>query len=318
MLSILIPAYNEAPNLSKTVSEIERNLEKTRFAHDFEIIIVDDHSADDTYERVASFKNPRVQCLRLSRNCGSHTAVRTGLMYVRGEAVLVLSADGQDNPAAIPGMLKKWEEGSQIVWALRTSRKAEPFFKRFLALLFYKILALLTRSQKTPMDLSRADFYLLDKKVVQAVNLCQERKTSLLGMIFWLGFKQDSIEYERLERTAGRSKWNLSKRIVLAKDWIIAFSGLPLRIMSYIGAIVAAAGFLYAIFIFVRAIKGNPVPGWSSLMVVLLLLGGLQMIMFGLVGEYLWRNLEESRKRPLAFIEKSTFDDQKTAPSSSE
>ena len=308
MFSILIPAYNEAPNIEKSVRDIKQQLDKTEFAEDHEIIVVDDHSTDATYEIAASLKGLHVRCLRLSRNSGSHTAVRMGLRFVQGEAVIVISADGQDNPVAIDDMIKKWDQGAQVVWALRKSRESESFFKKLSAIMFYKILALMTKSRKSHIDLSRADFYLLDQKVIQAINQCEERNTSLFGLIFWQGFRQSSIEYDRNERTAGKSKWNLTKRIELAKDWIIAFSGIPLRIMSYIGTIVALIGFLYAIFTFIRAIKGSPIPGWSSLMVVLLLLGGLQMIMFGIVGEYLWRNLEESRKRPIAFIEKSTFE----------
>lgn len=311
MLSILIPAYNEAQNIEKSVREIKLQLEKTRFSEAFEIIIVDDHSTDDTYEIAASLKSPDIRCLRLSRNSGSHTAVRMGLMYVQGEAAIVISADGQDNPVAIHEMLKKWEQGSHVVWAVRKSRHNEPFFKNLVAVVFYKILAFLTKARKSHIDLSRADFYLLDKKVIRAINICQERNTSLFGLIFWLGFQQDSIEYDRNERTIGQSKWSLSKRIDLAKDWIIAFSGIPLRLMSYIGTIIASIGFIYAVITFIRATKGNPIPGWSSLMVVLLLLGGFQMIMFGVIGEYLWRNVDESRKRPLAFIEKSTFENNK-------
>ncbi len=316
MLSILIPAYNEAQNIENSIREIRRQLENTRYCDDFEIIVVDDHSTDNTYEISASFKRPHFQCLRLSRNSGSHTAVRTGLIYVQGEAVIVISADGQDNPVAIHEMLKKWEQGSHVVWALRKSRKKEPLLKKMGAIIFYNILAFLTKSRKSHIDLSRADFYLLDKKVIRAINICQERNTSLFGLIFWLGFQQDSVEYDRNERKIGQSKWSLSKRIDLAKDWIVAFSGIPLRLMSYIGTIVASIGFIYAIFTFIRATKGNPIPGWSSLMVVLLLLGGFQMIMFGVIGEYLWRNVDESRKRPLAFIEKSTFENDEIEPHS--
>jgi dolichol-phosphate mannosyltransferase len=232
-----------------------------------------------------------------------------GLPFARGEAVLVLSADGQDNPQAIPEVLKRWKQGAQVVWALRKSRKNEPFFKKIAAIIFYKVLAFLIKSQSHQIDPSRADFYLLDKKAVAAITACRERNTSLFGLISWLGFKQDFVEYHRREREIGESKWNFRKRIDLAKDWIVAFSGLPLKAISIAGVIIAFLGFLYAIYIIRRATQGSPVPGWSSLMVVILLLGGLQMIMFGVVGEYLWKNLDESRKRPLAFIEKSTLEE---------
>lgn len=308
-LSILIPAYNEAGNLPGTIRDIQNHLLRTEFADFHEIIVVDDHSTDGTYEVARSLQGQHVGCLRLSKNNGSHTAMRMGLPFTRGDAVIVLSADGQDDPQAIPDLLGKWKQGAQVVWALRRSRKGEPFFKKMAATAFYRILAFLLKSRENPIDLSRADFYLLDRKMVAAINSCREKNTSLFGLISWMGFRQDSVEYDRRERTIGKSKWSVRKRVGLAKDWIVAFSGLPLKAISIAGGIIAFLGFLYALYIIGRALKGNPVQGWSSLMVVILLLGGLQMIMFGVLGEYLWRNLDESRKRPLAFIEKSTLEE---------
>ena len=306
MLSVVIPSFNESDNIINTIEEIKEVIEKKDLSKKYEIVVTDDHSTDNTYQIVESFNDVRIKCIRLSRRSGSHVALRAGIANARGDAVLCISADGQDDPNALEEMLKKLHEGAQIVWALRKKRKGSFLIKRSV-LIFYRTLELLTNTKKSEIDMSRADFYLLDKKVVDAINHCPERNTSLFGLINWLGFKQDYVEFERRERKLGKSKWNFRARFHLAKDWIIAFSGLPLKLMSILGALVALMGFLYAIFIVIHAIIGNPIQGWTSIMIVILILGGLQMIMFGILGEYLWRNIDESRRRPLYFIEKSTF-----------
>jgi len=155
--------------------------------------------------------------------------------------------------------------------------------------------------------LANADFYLLDRKVVNAINTCGERNTSLFGLLIWLGFNQDSVTYQRRARMSGKSKWNFKSRLRLATDWIIAFSGIPLRFVTYLGIFISLLGFVYALGVFINVfLFGSPVQGWASLMVVILFLSGIQMILLGTFGEYLWRNLDESRKRPLYFLEKST------------
>jgi len=306
LLSVVIPAFNESDNIRNTIEEIKDLIEKKNLSEEYEIIVIDDHSIDNTYHIVESFNESRIRCIRLSRRSGSHIALRAGMAQAQGKAVLCISADGQDDPNVLGEMLKKWHQGAQIVWALRKQRK-ESFLIKWSALIFYKILAFLTNTKKSQIDLSRADFYFLDKKVVEAINYCPERNTSLLGLINWLGFKQDYVEFERRERKFGKSKWSLHTRFRLARDWIVAFSGLPLKLMSIIGLLVSSFGFLYAMFIIAYAIVGNPVQGWASIMVVILILGGMYMLMLGIVGEYLWKNLDESRRRPLYFIEKSTF-----------
>jgi dolichol-phosphate mannosyltransferase len=303
---VVIPSFNESDNIINTIEEIKDVIEKKIFSKKYEIIVTDDHSTDNTYQIVESFNDVRIKCIRLSRRSGSHIALRAGIANARGDAVLCISADGQDDPNVLEEMLKKLHEGAQIVWALRKKRKESFLIKRSV-LIFYRTLELLTNTKKSEIDLSRADFYLLDKKVVDAINHCPERNTSLFGLINWLGFKQDYVEFERRKRKFGKSKWDFRKRLHLAKDWIIAFSGLPLKLMTIVGILVSIIGFLYAIDIIISAIRGITVPGWASIMVVILILGGFQMIMFGIVGEYLWRNLEESRRRPLYFIEKTTF-----------
>lgn len=304
-LSIVIPAYNEEKNIKIIIKEILDILINIPNIKTVQVIIVDDHSSDKTFDTVSLMNDPRITCLRLSKRHGSHTALRAGIKQVTGDAVLCISADGQDDPNVLNDMIKKWTSGTHIIWALCKKRK-DPLFIKWSAYLFYKMLKWLTHSNNARIDLSRADFYLLDRKVADAVNQCPERNTSLFGLINWLGFKQDYVEYIRRKRFSGKSKWNFRSRLYLSKDWIIAFSGLPLIIMSVIGVFVSVVGFLYAMFIAVYAILGNPIQGWASIMIVILILGGLQMTMLGIIGEYLWRNFNESRRRPLYFIEKDT------------
>ncbi len=308
-LSIVIPAYNEENNIETTIEEILNNIDALSFIHHYQIIVVDDHSSDNTFNAVKEINNPDIVCLRLSRRSGSFMALRCGFSEATGDVTLCISADGQDDPSTLSEMLEKWMNGSKTIWALRMSRKDEAPYIRLPAKLFYVILNLLMGKTDNSIDLSRADFCLLDRIVVQAINLCSERNTSLFGLIDWLGFKKDFVEYERRQRLSGQSKWSFRTRFDFAKDWIIAFSTLPLKLMAPIGFLIAMLGFLYAIFVFINAINGEEVSGWSSLMVVLLLLGGIQMVMFGVLGEYLGRNLDESRNRPLYFLERTTRDE---------
>jgi len=303
-LTIIIPTHNEKENIKIIIEELIAVVDSISIVNELNILVVDDHSSDKTYELVDQMNDPRIQCFRLSKRVGSHIALRAGLKQSMGDAVLCISADGQDDPSCLSKMLEKYSTGTNIVWALHNRRAEESWFARKTAQLFYAVLYWLSDTENRKIDLSRANFFLLDKAVINAVNSCPERNTSLFGLIAWLGFKQEFVEYERRERNTGLSKWGFRSRLSLAKDWIIAFSGLPLKLMTIVGFIVAFNGFLYAIFLIINSFLKNPIAGWSSIMVAVLVLGGIQMIMLGIAGEYLWRNLDESRKRPLYFIEK--------------
>jgi dolichol-phosphate mannosyltransferase len=305
-LSIVIPAYNEEDNIDTTLDELLGNIRNIPEITDYQIIVVDDHSTDGIFDTVEKHNDPRISCLRLSRRSGSHTALRAGIAEAEGDAVLCISADGQDDPACLGDMVRKWRNGAKVVWALREDRHNEPWAYRKFANLFYWVLKRVNDVTENDVDLSRADFYLLDRVVADAISACDERNTSLFGLIVWLGFTSDSVEYERRNRRHGESKWNFRSRFRLAKDWIIAFSGLPLKMTILFGIIAAFSGFLYALFIIGNAFLGNPIVGWSSIMVAVLIIGGIQLIALGVIGEYLWRNIDESRKRPLFFIEKRT------------
>lgn len=305
MVSVIIPAFNEADNLHHIVTNVANSLTDLSDENaDSEIIIVDDASTDKTFQTIEEFDIPNLSAIRLSRRSGSHIAIRAGLDKARGDAVICIAADGQDDPQSINKLISKWQTGKDIVWALRKSRDEEGFFSTLFAKTFYRLLSFFNETDKR-IDLSRADFYLLDRKAVNAITSCRETNTSLFGLIAWLGYNQGYIEYDRQPRHSGSSKWTFRSKIHLAKDWIIAFSGIPLKLMTLAGFVVAATGFLYAVFVVARGILfGSPLLGWSSVMTAILLLGGGQMIMLGIMGEYLWRTLDESRNRPCYFVEK--------------
>lgn len=306
ILSVVLPAYNEALNLQVIIPIVVDEISKLEIVQDYEIIVCDDHSSDDTYKIIKNLNNDKIKCIRLSRRSGSHTAIRAGIAHSKGDVVLCIAADGQDSISVANEMLKKiFSEGQHIVWAVR-SKRDEPFLQKYFSILFYKLLRSLNKNVSDKIDIANADFYMLSRKVVNAINRCEERNTSLFGLFLWLGFKQDYVVYERNERISGKSKWGFRSKIRLAKDWIIAFSGLPLKLMSIIGIIVALLGFFYATFILVYSILGYARPGWAETVILILVIGGTQMFMLGVVGEYLWRNLDEGRKRPLYFIEEAS------------
>lgn len=302
-LSVVIPAYNESGNIEATLNELHGALKKIADITNAEFIIVDDHSSDDLFEAVRGMSEIKTTYLKLSKRSGSHVALRAGMDEARGDAVLAISADGQEDPSCIKDMVGKWLNGSKVVWALRRDRKNEPWYIRKPSQLFYRVLFWLGGVKNMDIDLSMADFFLLDKNVVAALKSCPERNTSLFGLIAWAGFSHDSVEYERRLRRSGKTKWSLRTRFRLAKDWIVAFSGLPLKLITAGGLFFALLGFLFGAYLVGNVMFGNPVPGWTSLMVAILVIGGVQMVMLGVTGEYIWRNLDESRRRPLYFIE---------------
>jgi glycosyltransferase involved in cell wall biosynthesis len=304
-LSVVIPAYNESVNIPIVIAELQKNILSSKFITSHEVIVVDDHSADGTFDAVKGMNDPQVKCLRLSKRSGSHTAIRAGLRYASGDVTMCISADGQDDPIILDQMIEKVKNGAHTVWGIRNARN-ETFSDKFAALMFYATLRIFASSQTNQIDLSNADFYLLSKRSRQAINQCEERNTSLFGLIIWLGFKQDYVNYDRRERLNGKSKWSLKSRARLAIDWILAFSGIPLRLITYAGLIVSFIAVCYAMFILWAALNNKTTPGWASTALMVLMGSALLMIMMGVIGEYLWRNFDETRKRPLFFIEDET------------
>lgn len=305
-ISVVIPAYNESENIAPTVEELFLALGRIHSIGKVQIIVVDDHSSDDMCGAVSRLGDPCVLCIRLSRRSGSHTALRAGIAEAAGDAVLCISADGQDDPSCVGAMLEKWQGGAQVVWGLRKDRRGERWVQKTPARVFYQCLTRLTDAGDASVDISRASFYLIDRTVADAVRSCRERNTSLFGLIVWLGFNQNFVEYERRARRYGKSKWNFSGLLNLAKDWLIAFARPPLTVAIAAGTGIAAAGLAALILLTSLALGGGCVKGWGVLMAVVLCLGGAQIILLGIIGEYVWRALDEARARPLYFIEKRT------------
>ncbi|MBW2737467.1 MAG: glycosyltransferase, partial [Deltaproteobacteria bacterium] len=242
-----------------------------------------------------------------------HAAVDAGLAMCAGDIAIVLAADLQDPPEIIPRLVAQWEKGYGVVWGKREKRQGESFMTLVFSRAYYFMMNRLTDVKRPPTG---ADVVLIDRSVIEAFKQSPEKNSSVFMLIAWLGFSQTYIEYVKEVRHAGISKWTFSKRIKLLFDSLISFSYVPLRFMSLMGAITAFLGVLYALVVFINAFRGIPVQGWATLMIVVLLMGGFQMIMMGMLGEYLWRTYDETRGRPRYVIEKNTFLDSTSDDSS--
>ncbi len=311
-LSLVIAAYNEELNLPKIYERIV-GVEWHRSGMEIEIVFVDDHSRDGTLQilRGLAARDPRVKWLRLSRNFGSHKAFAAGLEYTTGDASVILAADLQDPPECVPLMIEKWRAGAKVVWAVRGARAGENWFTKCSARLYY---LLMRRYAIADLPQTGADFLLMDRIVTDALRAAPERNTSLLALIQWMGFEQAQIIYTKEARRAGVSKWTFFKRVKLAVDSFVSFSYMPIRLMSLLGFTSAVLGFLYALFLVIRRIcYATPIEGWTSLICVVLIMSGVQLVMLGVLGEYLWRTFDESRRRPRFLIEESHGIDRKAS-----
>jgi len=269
---------------------------------------VDDHATERTPQllREICAANDDYHFIRLAANSGSHVAILAGLGQTVGECVAILAADLQDPPELIPQMLAQWREGNHVIWAVREQREGISITERFTANLFYW---LLNRFSEVKLPPTGADFSLLDRAVVDAVLQSVGANPSMGLEVARLGFRQVEIPYVKAARQFGKSKWNLRKKLNAFADAFVTTSYMPLRAMSYIGITVSVIGFLYALVIVtLRIFNVLTVEGWAALMVVVLVFGGVQMLMLGVIGEYLWRTLEHARQRPLYFVEDSSED----------
>lgn len=301
LVSVVTPAHNEADNLPALFERLRRALDP--LTPDWEWLIVDDHSSDSTFAVAADLaqRDRRIRCLRFSRNFGSHVAISCGLEHAEGRCVAVMAADLQDPPETLPALLAQWRQGHQVVWAARGRREGEGVATVALSRLYYVLMRRVVGISDLPS--TGADFFLIDRAIVVALREFNEHNSSLFALITWMGFRQATIRYDKEARVHGRSGWTLRKKIKLFVDSITSFTFLPIRLMSYAGIVTALVGFAYAAFVFVHALAGHRVQGWSSLMVVVLVVSGFQMLMMGVLGEYLWRALDESRRRPRYLIE---------------
>lgn len=303
LVNVVICFLNEKENLPilrSRLTNVAQNSKECRF----EIILVDDGSTDGSTDLIKEWVllESNVTLIRLSRNFGSHAAVVAGLQYCRGDCAVIMAADLQDPPETIPELVEEFKKGNDVVWACRSHRHGESLYTRLSSSIYYQTMRRMGLPNMPPKG---ADFLLIGRKVIDAVNKHPEKHTSVLAMILWMGFKQSMIYYVKHARHAGTSKWTLSKKIKLFIDSIVSFSYVPIRLMSAFGLLLAFAGFLYATFVFVSRLAGwvTTGTGFAATMTVLLVGQGSILLMLGILGEYLWRAFDESRGRPRYIVD---------------
>ena len=300
ILSIVVPLFNEAENLDSLFSRVAEVCDRLQVS--YEIICVDDGSQDCTVQEVLTYRqqNPAIKLVVLSRNFGKEIALTAGLDAAGGAAIVPIDADLQDPPELIESLMERWREGYDVVLATRRTRRGESWLKRLTARGFYKTIA---RLSPIPIPFNTGDFRLMDRKVLQVVQKMPERARFMKGMFAWVGFRTTQIYYDRPSRYRGQSRWNYWKLWNFAVDGIASFSTIPLKIWSYLGLVVSLLAFSYGLFLVGRTILlGADVPGYASIMVAVLFLGGIQLVSLGVLGEYLARIYEEVKGRPLYVV----------------
>ena len=302
-ISVVVPLYNEEDNIDYLFERLILVLDRLNTR--YEIICINDGSRDNTLKCLIAHhqQNNQIKVINLSRNFGKEIALTAGIDYATGAAIIPIDADLQDPPELIEQLIDKWREGFDVVYATRRSRRGETWLKRISAVAFYQTIGKMSR---VPIPSNTGDFRLLDRRVVEALKKMPERTRFMKGLFAWVGYKQTSIMFDREPRFQGATTWNYWKLWNFALDGIISFSFLPLKIWSYIGVSISFVSLLYALLLVIRTlIFGIDVPGYASLMVAILFLGGIQLITLGILGEYLGRVYEEVKGRPLYFVRES-------------
>lgn len=302
-LSVVVPLHNEEPNVDCLFQRLAAVLDRLQIS--YEIVCVDDGSQDNTLERLLAHHclNSSIKIVSLSRNFGKEIALTAGIDATRGAAVIPIDADLQDPPELIEALIAKWREGYDVVYATRRSRQGETWLKRLTANVFYRVIG---QMSNVPIPRDTGDFRLLDRRVVDVLKQMPERTRFMKGLFSWVGFKQTAILYDRAERHQGQSSWNYWRLWNFAVDGITSFSLLPLKVWSYVGLMLSLLSFIYASFLVVRTlILGVDVPGYASLMVAVLFMGGVQLLTLGIIGEYLGRVYDEVKGRPLYLVRDS-------------
>ena len=302
LISVIVPVYNEEVVINEMYSRLTKVLETGEI--NFEIIFINDGSTDHTFSVLKQLcdQDKRIKLISFSRNFGHQIAITAGMDRSSGKAVVVIDADLQDPPEVIIDMVKKWQEGYNVVYGVRKKRKGENAFKLATASLFYRILKKMT-PVGIPVD--TGDFRLLDRKVVDQLKIMRERSRFVRGMVSWVGFKQAGVAYVREKRFAGETKYPLKKMIRFAMDGILSFSQLPLKLSSALGFFCSGLSFLFIVYglIIKYFFPLRAIPGWASIFVAILFIGGVQLICIGILGEYLGRIYEEIKGRPLYIID---------------
>lgn len=299
-LSIVVPMFNEAAVVDRFFERLGRVLERLGLSH--EIVVVNDGSNDDTLTRLLEHRarNPAIKVISLSRTFGKDIALSAGFDHTRGRAVVPIDADLQDPPELIEAMVTRWREGYDVVYATRMRRPGDSWLKRTTAHFFYRIFETIA---DVPIPRDTGDFRLLDRRVVDVMVRLPERTRFMKGLFAWVGFKQTALYYEREPRPAGGTKWNYWRLWNFAMDGITSFSSVPLKVWSYCGFVISLFAFLYAVVLAIKKLLHDvDVPGYTSLMVVVLFLGGIQLITLGILGEYMGRVYNEVKGRPLYIV----------------
>ena len=300
ILSVVVPAFNEAEVLEEFWRRLARVLESIDL--DAEVVFVNDGSEDKTLEIMYSLRNSdrRIAVVDLSRNFGKEIALTAGLDYATGDAVVVMDADLQDPPELISSLIAQWRLGYEVVYAKRIAREGETFIKKFTARMFYRVIHNVSRV-KIPQD--TGDFRLLSRRAVLALRGLREQHRFMKGLFAWIGYSQIEVPYKRDGRYAGETKWSYWRLWNFALEGITSFTTVPLKVATYVGLVIAFLAFLFAGFIMFKTIAyGDPVRGYPSLMVAVLLLGGIQLTFIGILGEYLGRMFDETKARPLYLL----------------
>jgi polyisoprenyl-phosphate glycosyltransferase len=301
LITILIPAYNEEEVINKLYLRLTSVLSQIH-GFEFELLFINDGSTDNTIDFIKYLRemDNRVSYLDLSRNFGKEIAMISGFDYAKGDAVIIIDADLQDPPELIPEMISYWENGYDDVYARRRSRAGESWVKRRTSAYFYKLLKRVTRIQ---IQEDTGDFRLLDRRCIEALKSLRESQRYTKGMFSWIGYNKKEILFDRDPRAAGVTKWNYYRLIELAIEGITSFTTFPLKFSSIFGFIISLFSFFYIFWIIIKTIFiGEKVEGYPSLMIVILFLGGIQLISLGIIGEYLGRIFNETKRRPLYLI----------------
>ena len=307
-ISVLIPCHNEEKSLPLLYPELVKLMDSTP-NYQWELMFVNDGSTDGTLEHLRQLRqqDQRVNFVDLSRNFGKEAAMLAGFDYVTGDCMVIIDADLQDPPELIPEMIKWWEQGYEDVYAKRKTRGRESWLRKRLSLMFYR---LLQSSSRFDVLQNVGDFRLLDRSCINALRQMRESERYTKGMYSWIGFKKKEVVFDRGNRVAGTSSWSFRQLFSLAIDGITSFTSLPLRISTVVGFIVSMLAFIYMIYIFIKAlIWGDPVQGYPSLVILLLFLGGIQLLSLGIIGEYIGRIYNETKNRPDYIVR--NFNDEK-------
>ena len=307
-VSILIPCYNEEKSLPLLYPELVKLMDANQ-NYEWELMFVNDGSRDNTLQELIKLRqqDKRVNYVDLSRNFGKETAMLAGFDYVTGDCMVIIDADLQHPPTLIPDMIKLWEQGYDDVYAKRKTRGKESWLRKRLSLQFYKILQ---SSSRFDVLQNVGDFRLLDRSCINALKKMRESERYTKGMYCWIGFKKKEIEFVQGDRVAGESSWNYRGLFSLAIDGITSFTNAPLRISAIVGFVVSMFAFLYMIYVFFKAlIYGDPVQGYPTLVILILFLGGIQLLSLGIIGEYIGRIYNETKNRPDYIVR--VFNDEK-------